>query len=285
MELGIQTITNILILASMYILVSLGFAFLFNMLGFFNIAHSSIYMAAAYFGYFFMGALGLNHWVGFIIVIVLIAILGIFLEKFCFRPFLGDFNGQIMICVAISVILTTTLNVAVGSRTFMIPALVEGSLGTGAYSITWQRIVAFIIGAAILLVVLYFVNRTRWGQQTLAISQNMEAAALQGINIYRMAAIVCAFGCAMAAVAGILVGSMYALSPFMGDNILIKILALVILAGAGSFKGIFFMGLILGILYAVLPIVMPGTASDAVAVVVVCVILLVRPQGFFGHEA
>jgi branched-chain amino acid transport system permease protein len=145
--------------------------------------------------------------------------------------------------------------------------------------------VAFIIGAAILLVVLYFVNRTRWGQQTLAISQNMEAAALQGINIYRMAAIVCAFGCAMAAVAGILVGSMYALSPFMGDNILIKILALVILAGAGSFKGIFFMGLILGILYAVLPIVMPGTASDAVAVVVVCVILLVRPQGFFGHEA
>ena len=269
----------------MYILVSLGFAFLFNMLGFFNIAHSSIYMAAAYFGYFFMGALGLNHWLGFIIVIVLIAILGIFLEKFCFRPFLGDFNGQIMICVAISVILTTTLNVAVGSRTFMIPALVEGSLGTGAYSITWQRIVAFIIGAAILLVVLYFVNRTRWGQQTLAISQNMEAAALQGINIYRMAAIVCAFGCAMAAVAGILVGSMYALSPFMGDNILIKILALVILAGAGSFKGIFFMGLILGILYAVLPIVMPGTASDAVAVVVVCVILLVRPQGFFGHEA
>jgi branched-chain amino acid transport system permease protein len=167
----------------------------------------------------------------------------------------------------------------------MIPALVEGSLGSGAYSITWQRMVAFIIGAVALLVVLYFVNRTRWGQQTLAISQNMEAASLQGISIYRVAAMVCAFGCGMAAIAGILVGSMYALSPFMGENILIKILALVILAGAGSFKGIFYVGLILGVLYAALPIVMPGTAADAVAVVVVCVILLFRPQGLFGHEA
>jgi branched-subunit amino acid ABC-type transport system permease component len=265
MELVIQTFTNVLILAAMYILVSLGFAFLFNMLGFFNIAHGSIYMAAAYFGFLFMGSLGINRWLGFAIVIILIAILGIFLERFLFRPFLRDFNGQIMICVAITVILTTTLNVAVGSRTYMIPALVDGSFGSGVYSITWQRIVAFAIGAIVLLSVLFFVNRTRWGQQMLAISQNMEAASLQGINIYRVAMIVCALGCGLAAIAGILVGSMYVLSPFMGDNILIKILALVILAGAGSFKGVFYMGLILGTLYAVLPILLPGTISDAVA--------------------
>jgi branched-subunit amino acid ABC-type transport system permease component len=70
----------------------------------------------------------------------------------------------------------------------------------------------------------------------------------------------------------------------MGDSTLIKILILVILAGVGSFKGVIFMGLLLGALYATLPLLIQGAASDAVAVVIILAILLVRPQGFFGRE-
>lgn len=285
MELVIQTLSNTLILAAMYILVGVGFAFLFNMLGVFNIAHGSIYMASAYLGYLFMATLGINEWLGFGIVVVIIALFGVLLERTCFRPFLGNFNHQIMVGVALIVLLNTTMTILVGDRTFMLPALLDGSLGSGAYSITWQRILTFGIGAVILVLVLLFVNRTRWGSQMQAISQNMEAASLQGINIYRISTFITTLGCALAAIAGVLVGSMYVLSPFMGQNILIKILALVILAGAGSFWGIFIMGLILGALFAGLPILIPGTVSDAVAVTTVCIILIFRPQGFFGHEA
>jgi branched-chain amino acid transport system permease protein len=285
MELLIQTLTNMLILAAIFILVGLGFAFLFNMLGVFNVAHGSIYMASGYLGYLFIGALGINQWIGFLLVVIVIAALGVFLEKFCFRPFLGDFGRQLMIGVALIAILTTGVNVSIGSRTFVIPQFAKGVLNAGPYSVAWDRIFAFAVGAVILVLIFLFVNRTRWGHQMQAITQNMEAAALQGINIHRISAIVSALGCALAAIAGVLMGSMFTLSPFMGDSILVKILMLVIIAGVGSLGGIFIAGWIMGMLYAGLPILIPGAASDAVAVIIICIILLLRPQGFFGHEA
>lgn len=273
-----------LILAALYILVGLGFAFLFNLLGIFNIAHSSIYMVSGYLGYLFIGALGLNQWLGFALVVIIISAFGIFLEKFCFRPFIGDFNRQIMVCVALIAFLTTTVNIAIGSQKFVIPSLVKGILDAGQYSVAWDRILTFGIGLVTLVGILIFINRTRWGQQMQAITQNREGASLTGINIKRISAFVCALGCGLAAIAGVLVGSMYSLDPFMGQSTLVKILMLVILAGVGSFEGIFIVGLILGILYAGLPILLPGAFSDAVAVIIVCIILLFLPRGFFGHE-
>jgi len=284
LELLIQTLTNMLIIAALYILVGLGFAFVFNVLGIFNIAHSSIYMVSGYLGYLFIGALGINQWVGFALVVIIISAFGLFLEKFCFRPFIGDFNRQIMVCVALTAFLTTTVNVVIGSQKYVIPSLVEGILDAGQYSVSWDRILAFGIGAITLLAILLFINHTRWGWQMQAITQNREGASLTGINIKRISALVCALGCGLAGIAGVLVGSMYSLDPFMGQSTLVKILMLVILAGVGSFDGIFIMGLILGVLYAGLPILLPGAFSDAVAVIVVCVILLFLPRGFFGHE-
>ena len=284
MQVFTQTLTNALVLASIYILLSLGFAFIFNMLGIFNVAHGAIYMAAGYIGYVFIGALGLNQWLGLLIVVILFGGLGVFLEKFAFRPFVGDFNRQIMIGVAIITILETAVNILIGSQMYTIPAFIEGTLKIGPVAIAWERISATAIGIALLILIILFVNRSRWGQQMQAITQNMEGAALQGINIHRISAIVTALGCALAAVAGILTGSLYTLDPFMGDSSLIKILILIILAGVGSFKGVIYMGLVLGILYATLPLLIQGAASDAVAVAIILVILLIRPQGFFGRE-
>jgi branched-chain amino acid transport system permease protein len=80
-------------------------------------------------------------------------------------------------------------------------------------------------------------------------------------------------------------GSYIQLSPFMGDTMFAKVLILVILAGVGSIGGIFLTGLLLGALDAILPLLMRGSFSDAIAVVIVVVILLFKPKGFFGHEA
>ena len=283
MEAIFLTVTNIFILSALYILVTLGFAFIFNMVGVFNIAHSSIFMASAYFGYLFIGAIGLNPWVGLIVVVALIALVGIVLERFLFRPFLGDFNSQIMVGLAVILIATTVVTIVVGHMNVIIPPLVEGSIGAPPYSISWTRFLTFLIGFIVLFAIVVFVNRTRWGVQMQAISQNMEAASLQGINIFRVTSIVFALGCALAAVAGVLMGSMYQLDPFMGQFTLVKILAIVIIAGVGSFNGIIFAGLIMGILYAVLPLFISGTYSDIVAVGAVMIILLIRPSGFFGR--
>ena len=284
MELFVQTVINALILASAYILVSLGFAFLFNMLGIMNLAHGAIYMVSGYLAYAFIVGLGINQWIALLLTTAIIGGLGVVVEKFCFRPFVGDFNRIIMISVAMTVILTTTVNILLGSKQLGIPAFVSGVFQSGMISVKWDRIVTFVISGSILLLTTLFVNFTKWGRQMQAISQNMEGAAIQGINIHRVSAVACALGFALAAIGGCLMGALYNLAPFMGQSTLVKVLMIVILAGAGSFGGIFIVGLILGILYGVLPVLLPGATSDAIAVAIFMVLLLFRPQGFFGHE-
>jgi branched-chain amino acid transport system permease protein len=71
----------------------------------------------------------------------------------------------------------------------------------------------------------------------------------------------------------------------MGDFMLVKVLMIVILAGIGTISGIFIAGLILGALDSILPLFISGAASDASVIAIVVVLLLIRPQGFFGHEA
>jgi branched-chain amino acid transport system permease protein len=285
MQLFFQSTVNALILASAYILVSLGFAFLFNMLGILNLAHGAIYMVAGYLAYALIVGLGVNHVLSMFIATGIVAGLGVFVERLCFRPFVGDFNRLVMVCVAITVLLTTTVNIVIGTQQMAIPTFAQGVLRAGIVSVNWDRVITFVIGGVILLLTTLFVNRTKWGRQMQAISQNMEGATLQGISVGQVSAIACAVGFGLAAVAGCLMGTLYNLSPFMGQSTLVKVLMIIILAGVGSFGGIFIVGLILGVLYGVLPVVLPGAASDATAVAVFMAILLFRPQGFFGHEA
>jgi branched-chain amino acid transport system permease protein len=80
-------------------------------------------------------------------------------------------------------------------------------------------------------------------------------------------------------------GAYLGLGPFVGDFMLVKTLMLVILAGVGSISGILIAGLVLGALNAILPVLTSGAASEAIAVAMVVILLLIRPQGFFGHEA
>lgn len=285
MEIIVQTVANVFILSSMFILVSLGFAFLFNMLGILNLAHGAIYMVSAYLSYLFIVSIGIDHWLALLMVIIILAGFGIFMEKFCFRPFVGDLNRIIMVCVGVIVILQTTVNIGWGTKILGIPTFIEGTLNAGLFTVRWDRLATAIIGIVILILITLFVKRTRWGQQMQAITQSMEGALLLGIDVKRVSAIACAVGFGLAAISGYLMGINYGLGPFMGQSMLIKILMLIMLAGVGSFEGIFIVGLILGILYSVLPIIFPGAASDAIAVSIVIVILLFRPLGFFGHEA
>jgi branched-chain amino acid transport system permease protein len=284
MELVITTIINSLILSSMYILAALGFAFLFNMLRIFNFAHGAIYMIGGYIAYFFITGMGFNHWVALLLAILIVAAFGVLIERFLFRRFVGDFNLIIMTGVFIVVVLQTTVNIMVGNKTMAIPPFAEGVLRAGLISVSYEKLVTFAVGAILLGAIIWFVNRTRIGQQMQAIAQHRGGAILQGINIHRVSAIAFALGCGLAAIAGCFMGAYLRLSPYMGDLMLVKVLIIFMLAGAGSIGGILIAGLVLGSLTAVLPVLVSGAASDAIIIAVVVLLLLIRPQGFFGYE-
>jgi branched-chain amino acid transport system permease protein len=285
MELAIAMIINSLVLSSMYILVALGFALLFSIAGILNFAHGTLYMLGGYICWAFSVKVGLNPWLAMLLAMIIMAAIGILLEKFCFRPFWGDFNRTLVVVLAIIIILETGTNLVIGAaEVSAIPHFAGGMIDLGGVaSVSKDRLLVFIIGGVLLAVMMWFISRTRRGLQIQAIAQNLKGAALQGINIYGVAALTCALGSALAAVAGSLMGSLYYLDPFMGDLMLLKIVEVVILGGLGSIGGVLAGGLMLGIIDASLPQVMSGAACQAVGLVIIIIFLLFRPQGFFGR--
>jgi branched-chain amino acid transport system permease protein len=282
---AVQTVINLVVLSSVYILVALGFTFLFNLLGILNLAHGAVYMVGGYLAYFFASMLGLGPWFGLVIALVIMAASGLFAERFVFRRFAGNFDEVVVATIGINVILQTAVNIWVGDRALGVPPFWSHTVTIGSVSVGGNRIVAFVVGAILLVAVLWFVRWSIWGLRMQAISQDRDGAALQGIRVNRVSAMACVVAFALAAIAGVLMGSYLQLGPYMGDFILVKCLMLVVLAGIGSISGIFWTGLLLALLDSVLPLYMAGSVSDAISVGAVVIILWLRPRGFFGREA
>lgn len=275
---------NTLVLASMYILASLGFAFIFNMLGSVNLAHGAFYMTAAYITYYLCSRLGMNNWLAMLISTVVLALVGILMERFCFRPFQKEFDRVVMVSVAIMTMLQQLAVQISGSQTISIPAYASGSVDVGFLVITGEKLVTFAVGAVLLVATLFMVYRTKLGMQMEALSQDRMGAALQGIPVNKVSALVCGLGFAFAAVAGSMMGAYQQVSSNMGDNINVRILMLVMLAGAGSMNGILITGFLMALLDSICPIIWDSYTASSIACSAVVVLLLMKPKGFFGHE-
>ena len=275
---------NALVLSSMYILASLGFAFIFNMLGSVNLAHGAFYMLAAYITYYLCAKAGLNNWVAMLLSAVALAVIGIAMERFVFRPFQTEFDRVVMVSVALMTMLQQLAVQVSGSQTISIPAYGSGTVDLGFMMLTNEKLITFAVGLILLLVTLFIVYRTKLGMQMEAISQDRLGAALQGIQVGKVSMLVCALGFALAAVAGSMMGAYQQVSSNMGDNINVRILMLVMLAGAGSMNGIIITGFLMALLDSVCPIIWDSYTASAIACSAVVVLLLIRPKGFFGHE-
>jgi branched-subunit amino acid ABC-type transport system permease component len=284
MELVGTSIVNMFVLSSMYILMALGFALLFSIMGILNFAHGAIYMLGGYICYQFAGEYGLGPWTSLLLSVLIISSFGLLLEKFCFRPFFGDMNRTIVVCIALIVIIETTVNIAVGTYIRSIPSFAAGIIRVANVSLSLDKLITLVTGGALLAGMILFINKTAWGEQMQAVAQDVEGAILHGISVNRISALACFIACGLAAVSGSLMGAVFSLSPFMGDYMLVKAVQLVILGGIGSIGGILFAGLIIGGLDATLPLYVSGATSEAIGLGIIILLLLFRPQGFLGRE-
>jgi branched-chain amino acid transport system permease protein len=209
---------------------------------------------------------------------------GLFLERFCFRRFGSQVFQVIVMSIALILILETTVVVQFGGSNRSLPAFTPGNISLGVVSVSIDRMMTLIIGIVLLGAMTFLIQKTKIGQQMLAVSQDREGAALQGINVNRTAAIAMAIACILAALSGTLMSSLYYLGPYMGDGILMKAIEVVILSGIGSIGGILVGGLIIGFMDAMLPVFIDPLVAQAITIGVIIVILLVRPRGLFGYE-
>jgi branched-chain amino acid transport system permease protein len=284
-DVWMQAIVNGFALGWLYVLMALGLTLMLSIMGILQLAHGEIYMMGAFLVYY-LTRQSIGLYPAIAISMVAMAAVGVIMERLLFRP-RGNRDvvlTSIVISTGLTLILTSVAVVGFGLYTKSLPHLIEGSFAIGGAGVPRDRILAIGFSVVALLILYAFLKRTRLGLAMVASAQNREGSFLKGINPNHMSMAAMAIGCALAALAGALAGSILQLQPYMGSLPMINGLVTIVLGGLGSIPGAVIGGMILGLLSGILP-VMFGPAPAAVApLVLVILLLLFRPKGILGHD-
>jgi branched-chain amino acid transport system permease protein len=280
----IQSILNGLTLSAIYILVSLGLTLILSIMNIVQLAHGEIYMIGAYLVYFLFSIFGVNFYVSLLVSVLLVGGFGILMERFLFRRYTGDPERAMIISVGLMLALQNVVIFLAGgdARAYSGPFTSVVRLFHAALS--WGRLVVIITGVILVIGLFLFVRFTKQGQAMLAISQEREGAAIQGININRISSLAMLLGSALAAVAGGLVGGLFSLLPTMGSFALMKGIAVIVLGGLGSIPGVIVGSLFLGLIDGIVPMFSSVYMAGLIGYGAIILILFFRPKGIWGHD-
>jgi branched-chain amino acid transport system permease protein len=281
----IQSLLNGLTLSSIYILVSLGMALIMSIMNIVQMAHGEVYMVGAYIVYYFFSVLGLNYYVALVLSVILVGGLGIILQRFLFRRYQGVPERAMIVSVGLMLVLQNIVIFAAGGQAKGYDSPFAGIVEIFGAGLSEERLVIIFVGLILVIGLFIFVRYTKQGQAMLAISQEKEGAALQGININYIGGLAFFMGCALAAIAGGLVGGLFSLLPTMGSFSLMKGIAIIVLGGMGSIPGVIVGSLILGFVDGVVPMFSTPYVAGLIGYGAIVLILFFRPRGLWGHES
>jgi branched-chain amino acid transport system permease protein len=280
------TVLGILV-GGMYALMASGLTLIFGVMRLINIAHAAVIIFASYLSWMLFTSWGIDPLISIPILVVVFFIGGALLQK-------GILSA--LIDKDLSLALLATLGVA------NILEGMEGAFWTSSfhaiqtgYSIqTYHfgdlyvpliRIIAFVASVILLGGLYVLLNHSNLGRAIRATTQNRGVAQLVGVNVDRITMIAFGIGIAVAAAAGPLMGMYYPFYPNSHWGWIGKLMAIVVLGGLGSFRGTLLAALILGIAEQVSVLYVPADWAAMVFFVFLFAVLIVRPQGFFGHVA
>ena len=278
-----QGIVNGLALGWIYVLMALGLTLIFGIMHIMQFAHGEVYMIGAYVVYYLTAVFKLPLVMATALSMVIMAAAGLFLERFLFRPLKEDWLSAVVATTGLTLILQSGAVVVFGLYERTIPLLAHGPFNIAGIMVPKDRVMAVMVAVILSLFLYLFLKTTKYGQAMVASAQNPEGAILQGISPNKMAAMAMAIGCALAAAGGTLAGSLFALSPYMGLSPLVKGMTIIVIGGMGSLPGAFIAGMILGFIDGLVPILMGHAWAAMGPLLLVIIILVLKPQGFFGH--
>ncbi len=285
MSIFFQQLINGIILGSVYALVALGLTLIYGILHVPNFAHGMIYMLGAYVSYFLVVEYHLNFFAAVGLSMIIMAGLGVVIERVFFRPVQGASRiNAFIVALSLLIILENGAVLLWGAEFRKFPPLLDQQVSFWGISITLQRLLMTVATALLILVLHFFVQKTLVGRTIRAVGQDREAALLIGVNPNRVGSMVFALGSALAAAAGSLIGPIFLVHPHMGMAPLLKAFAIIILGGMGSIPGAILGGLILGVIEGLGAGYISAAYKDLFAFGAMVVVLSVKPSGLFGRE-
>ncbi len=300
---------NGLALGGIYALIALGYTLVYGVLRMINFAHGEVFMSGPYIAYFVIialdgsGFLNRNATTSVISLLLIFAVamltstvIAVLLERIAYRPLRrAPRLVPLITAIGASFFLQYTFRGLFGSgiKSYPLPDILQGDWTVGPITILKIRAVV-IVAAIVMLVGLYiFVQRTKVGKAMQAVSEDKDTSALMGIDVDSVIVTTFVVGGALAGAAGVLYALMFRQVTFiMGFIPGLKAFTAAVLGGIGNVAGAALGGLFLGIAESVFPnlvldglgIPAPYQLRDALAFVLLVLVLIFRPSGILGER-
>jgi len=285
----LQQLVNGLMLGSTYALIAIGYTLVFGVLHLVHLAHGEVFMIGAFIGLYVVLSTGAGVGAALVAALLGTALLGVLIELVAFRPIRarsGHFLAPMISTIGVGIVLQEVATRLFGSELVGFPHRLQPvTFQLGPVTVTSVQLLILGVAVTLMVALHVFVARTRLGMAMRATAESVLAARLLGINAERIIVLTFAIASALGGVAGVLVGlSFNAISPFMGIDMGIKGLAIMLIGGLGNLHGAMVGGMLLGIVEVLSVAYLASSYRDAFAFAMMIVILLSRPQGLFGSR-
>jgi branched-chain amino acid transport system permease protein len=280
LDILITTLIN----GSTYALLAIGFSLVFGVARIVNIAHTAFYMVAAYCIYFVTFKLGLPAVIGMLSGIVVATLIGLIAYKIFIDPIREHEAAVLIATIALAIALQEIMLLIFTGDYLSVPPMVAGYFTIFGVKVFYQQLITVVSALLILGLLRALLMKTRLGLAIRATAQDREVANLMGMNESRVALLTVGISIALAGFTGAVIVPLTIVEPFMWLHPLIMMMAVVVLGGLGSIKGSFVAAYILGFAEAMVVFLLPMGAflKGSVALSIMIVVLLIRPEGLFG---
>jgi branched-chain amino acid transport system permease protein len=294
----LDQLANGVVLGTIIALTAVGLSLIFGVTGLVNFAHGDLLTLGAVFALVFTvpsdvdpGGIGLPFWLSVILAVALGGVVGGLLERGLFRPLRERNVGGIallIITIGLALVVRHVILLWIGGQGFGYGLELQRRESFLGLDMTPRDVMIVLVSVAVMAWVGLFLMRSRTGKAMRALADNPDLAEASGIDVNRVIMLTWIMGGAVGALGGIFLGMTEQVRYTMGFNLLLLIFAAVILGGIGTAFGAMLGGLIIGVVTQVstlLPVIETNTDLKlAVALGIMVIVLLIRPQGILGKK-
>ena len=282
----LRQIINGLQSGSIYALVALGYSMVYGIITLLNFAHGDIIMLGAYIAWIAMAKFATNPVFAILAAILGCTLLGVFIEKAAYKPLRGAPRISILItAIGVSFLLENAAQMVFGASAQVIPSFFNiPAIALGSIDVSGTAVVTLIVSAVSMIFLTLLVQKSKMGKAMRAVSEDMDAAQLMGINLNSTITFTFAIGSALAGIGSVLYCSAYPqATPTMGAMLGLKAFVAAVLGGIGSIPGAMIGGFAIGLAEALVSAAGLSVWKDGVVFAILIIVLLVKPTGFLGR--
>lgn len=281
----LEQLSNGLAIGSIYALTAIGFTMVYGIIRLINFAHGDVYMIGAFLTLLGVTTLNMPIVLAVLFGMVGSALVGVIIAKFAYSPvFKAPRINLFLSAIGVAIFLENFAMLLWGPETQSFPEVINNTVYNFlGLRISKLQIIIFVTTIVLVTLLSYIVKHTRMGRAMRCTSQDMDAARLMGINTNKIVYLTFAIGSTLGATAGALVGMYYkAVFPMMGFVPGLKAFISAVIGGIGSIPGAMIGGLIMGVAESLGAAYISSGYRDAIAFIILIVILLVKPSGILG---